>query len=111
MCAGPSCCSTLELRNLPCANCGKPHTTVHADVPLICQPAGVGNPARGRWHDTNALGESLDGYWEHGEPCGPFVTCETGTGFRITSINVGYCKHHVGNKVGQEMKCKRVHGS
>ena len=32
------------------ANCA--HATVHADVPLICQPAWIGNPARGRLHDT-----------------------------------------------------------
>ena len=36
----------------PVANCGRPHANVHADVPLICQPAGIGNPARGRWHDA-----------------------------------------------------------
>ena len=36
----------------PVANRGRPHANVHADVPLICQPAGIGNPARGRWHDA-----------------------------------------------------------
>ena len=32
--------------------------------------------------------------WEHGEPIGPFLACETGSGFLFRSVAIGWCMHN-----------------
>jgi hypothetical protein len=32
--------------------------------------------------------------WEHGEPTGPFLACETGSGFLFRSVAIGWCMHN-----------------
>lgn len=53
---------------------------------------GLGRPhGRGRWTDTDPLGECLDGHWREGEPIGPFQAHESGSGFRFHCVLVGAC--------------------
>ena len=32
--------------------------------------------------------------WEHGEPIGPFLACETGSGFLFRNVAIGWCVHN-----------------
>lgn len=52
---------------------------------------GEGRPhGVGRWRDTQYKGESLKGLWRHGEPIGPFIASEQGTGFGFRSVQIAF---------------------
>jgi len=47
------------------------------------QPHGFG-----RWNDSQQGGESMRGFWQHGEPNGPFISTEVGTGNGFASVHI-----------------------
>jgi esterase/lipase superfamily enzyme len=44
----------------------------------------------GKWYDESFHGECLEGFWEAGEPCGPFRSRETGTNALFEQGAIGY---------------------
>lgn len=46
----------------------------------------------GRWQSDAFHGESIVGYWHHGQPMGPFKSREFGTGSGFMCIRIAWCK-------------------
>ena len=71
----------------------------HARSPHTPAPLPYPKPPRPRRLATSSqralpAQENLEGVWEHGEPTGPFLACETGSGFLFRSVAIGWCMHN-----------------